>query len=252
MLPPRFCLTMTQAQSEVLLGGRVPEDDPLLAAQQFVPYQFIQPLTIYQRVLEIGVGEGEGTTYLSTSAREVVGVDLIPGHLPRAAQKYRRANLSFQHMEATALRFPEASFDVVCSFQTIERIPEPQLPGYLAEIKRVMRPTGVCCLSTRNLAHHRKRGQPYQKSSSYENEFEAWQLHALLLDFFRAIELHGVHPSRTQRAFHRLKRWGVDRWLPRSVNPIRYYFDHATPDAFLVLPDFSSKALDLIAVCRFR
>ena len=242
---------MTQAQSEAQLCGVTPEDhDPRFVAQHMAAYVFARPLASGKRVLEVGFGSGYGTRFLAEVAQEIIGIDMAPGNIPRASEQYRRSNLQFQRMDATALTFPDHSFDLVCSFQVIEHIPEPLLPRYLSEISRVLRPDGTFCVSTLNLAHNMKPGKPYEKLIYHEKEFTAPELQRLLKQAFPSVELQGLHLTWRHQCYQRLKRWGLNKWGPASFNPVARFSQHASPQDFTTSRNVSAAALDLIAVCR--
>lgn len=242
---------MTQAQRDAHVCGLVPEHhDARFVAQHLAAYAFTRQFVSGKRVLEVGFGEGYGANYLAETAREVVGVDLAPGNAPRAQATYPRPNLRFLHMEGTALHFPDGAFDVVGSFQVIEHIPEAQIPAYLAEIKRVLAPRGVACLSTLNLAHNMKPGRPYEKLCYHEKEFTGPELEALLRQAFPRVELHGLYLTPRHRLNQRLKKWGLMRLGPQRLNPIARYFERMGVEGFQTRPRATPGALDLIAVCR--
>jgi ubiquinone/menaquinone biosynthesis C-methylase UbiE len=242
---------MTRAQTEAYCCGIAPEEnDPQFVAQHLSACHFARRFAKGKRVLEVGFGEGYGASYLAEIAREVIGIDLAPGNIARASAKYRRANLYFQQMDATRLSFPEESFDVVCSFQVIEHIPEPQLLAYLAELARVLRSDGLACLSTLNLAHNMKPGRPYEKLVYHEKEFTAPELAQLLQQVFPKTQLYGLHRTMRHEAYQRLKKWGLERFGPRRLNPVARFYERVSVRDFAVSKDVSQAALDLIAVCR--
>jgi len=242
---------MTQAQSDAYECGIVPEHtDARFASQHLAAYAFTRRFAQGKRVLEIGFGDGYGAHFLAEIAREVTGIDMAPGNIPRAQAKYPRSNLRFLHMEGSELRFPDQSFDVVGSFQVIEHIPEAQLPKFLSEIHRVLGPQGLCCLSTLNLEHNIKPGKPYEKLCYHEKEFTGSELRQLLETVFPSVELHGLYLTPAHRAFQRLKKWGLDRWGPGRLNPIARFYQAMSVDAFDTKPAVSHAALDLLAVCR--
>jgi 2-polyprenyl-3-methyl-5-hydroxy-6-metoxy-1,4-benzoquinol methylase len=192
---------------------------------------------------------GYGAHYLADAAKVVTGIDMARGNAPRAAAKYLRPNLRFLHMEGSRPNFPDGSFDLVCNFQVIEHVPEPQLPAFVAEMRRLLAPGGLCCLSTLNLEHNMKPGKPYQKLCYHEKEFTGPQLRALLSRSFPSVELHGLYLSPTHRLYQRLKKWGLHRLGSTALNPIARFYEHVTVDDFVTKPSVSRDALDLIAVC---
>ncbi len=242
---------MTQAQRDAHECGINPEHtDPRFLSQHLAAYAFARRLVQGKRVLEIGFGDGYGAHYLAETAQQVTGVDMAAGNITHAQTKYARPNLRFLHMEGTQLHFPNASFDVVGSFQVIEHIPEPDLIPHLTEVSRVLVPGGIYCLSTLNLEHNMKPGRPYEKLCYHEKEFTGPELSALLRRVFPHVEMHGLHLTWQHRVFQRLKRWGLNRFGPPSMNPITLFYNHMTVEAFTTKPTVSATSLDLIAVCR--
>lgn len=105
-------------------------------------------------VLDVACGLGYGSAILAsgTGARRVHGVDLSDWAVRYARVHYSSARLplDFQAGDATRLTaFPDASVDLVVSFETLEHMPNPgQL---LAEFARVLRPGGRFVGSVPNL-----------------------------------------------------------------------------------------------------
>ncbi len=234
-------LLVTQAQTDAELCGLIPEEnDPGFVAQHLSAYAFIRPQLAGKRVLEVGFGDGYGAAYLAEGAAEVGGVDIVPGNAPRAQAKYPASNLVFRHFDGMRLPFPEGAFDAAVSCQVIEHVPEPQLPAWLSEIRRVLKPGGQFFVSTLNLDQAMKPGKPYQKLIYHEKEFTAPELEALLKQVFSSVTLFGLHPSFKHRFFRRLKRWGFF---------VRSYFSRMTVRDFVVRPADLRRAVDLLALC---
>ena len=241
---------MSLAEHSHLTGIAPDTVDAKFFSEHRSAYTFTKRFAAGKRVLEIGFGDGYGAAELAEVAVEVFGIDTTAPNIPRAQQKYGRPNLRFERMDGTTLDFPDRSFDLVCSFQVIEHIPEPLLPIYVGEIYRVLRIGGAACLSTLNLAHNMKPGQPYEKLHCHEKEFTAPELRAVLSTTFSNIELLGLHLTMRHRAFQRLKRWGIDRLGPAEMNPVRDFYRRVSVDDFVVTRDISVRAIDLYAVCR--
>ncbi len=94
------------------------------------------------RVLEVGVGTGI-TLGLYPPASTVVGIDLSEPMLEKARARVLRkglANASLLAMDAAALQFADATFDVVYAPYLISVVPEPARVA--REMRRVCRPGG--------------------------------------------------------------------------------------------------------------
>ena len=242
---------MTQAQDDAYVCGVVPEEtDARFLSQHLAAYTFARRFAQGKRVLEIGFGEGYGASYLAEVAQDVTGIDMAPGNIPIAQRKYPRENLHFRQMEGTRLDFPDGSFDVVGSFQVIEHIPEPRLAGHLTEVRRVLSPGGIYCLSTLNLEHNMKPGTRYEKLCYHEKEFTGPELRGLLQQFFPSVEMYGLYLTGRHRFFLRLKRWGLMKLGPARVNPVARFYERVSVEDYRTKPGISRHALDLIAVCR--
>jgi ubiquinone/menaquinone biosynthesis C-methylase UbiE len=104
-------------------------------------------LVLGERVLEVGCGTGE--IALRAKARtgptgSVAGIDPSPEMIAVARQKAARANLDIDYRVAgaEALPFADATFDVVLSSLMMHHLPEDLKPRALAEIRRVLKPSG--------------------------------------------------------------------------------------------------------------
>ncbi len=97
-----------------------------------------------QRVLEVGCGTGLVLQRVARFAAQAKGVDVSPGMLEHA----RRRGLDVVEGSATALPFPDASFDVAYSFKVLAHIPD--LDACLREMARVIRPGGFVVFDAYN------------------------------------------------------------------------------------------------------
>ena len=109
-------------------------------------------------LLEVGCGTGNYLAALEPHLGRLVGLDLEPAMLERAAAKLEAAleagRLELRHGSALDLPWPEASFDAVLINQVLHHLPgeagDP-FAGWkraLAEIARVLRPGGVAVIGT--------------------------------------------------------------------------------------------------------
>lgn len=95
-------------------------------------------------VLEAGCGTGLILKELAPHARRAVGVDLSAGMLAHA----QRRGLPVVQASVTDLPFPDASFDVVCSFKVLAHV--ERIRDALAELSRITRPGGHLVLEFYN------------------------------------------------------------------------------------------------------
>ncbi len=144
-------------------------------------YHFVASMARDRRVLDVASGEGYGSALLALTAREVVGVDAAADAIAHARTAYKdKRNLRFVSADCSALPFPDAAFDLVVSFETIEHITAQR--EFLAEIRRVLAPGGLLLLSSPNKAEYcdrRSYANPFHVAELYRDE-----LRALLDEFF--------------------------------------------------------------------
>ena len=95
------------------------------------------------RLLEVGVGTGISLPDYGPNIR-VVGIDLSPDMLGKARERVARQGLKnvegLHEMDATALAFPDTSFDMAAAMYVITVTPEPE--RVLDEMARVVKPGG--------------------------------------------------------------------------------------------------------------
>lgn len=102
-----------------------------------------------ERVIEIGFGPGIAVEQAAGRAAFVAGVDFSRAMLASAqrrnAEAVRAGRVDLRHGDASALPFPEASFDAAYSIHSIYFWPQPL--AALREIRRVLRPGGRLALT---------------------------------------------------------------------------------------------------------
>ncbi len=97
-------------------------------------------------VLDVACGEGYGSALMMQTARSVVGLDVSATAVAHAQASYTAEGLRYEQASALALPLPDASVDMVVSFETLEHFTEHDV--FLREIKRVLRPNGLLLIST--------------------------------------------------------------------------------------------------------
>lgn len=109
------------------------------------------------RLLEVGVGTGLALPHYGPQF-EVTGVDLSPHMLAKAAVRARTVGrrVSLHEMDAGALVFPDAHFDVVVAMFVMTVVPDPA--RVMHELARVTRPGGTVVLVNHFSVEHGLRG----------------------------------------------------------------------------------------------
>lgn len=93
--------------------------------------------------LDLGCGEGRVSRVLKSCGYRVTAVDVV-GELVEAARQVGSAD-DYAVAAATALPFAEAGFDLVVAYNVLMDLDD--VPGAIAEIRRVLRPSGYVLVS---------------------------------------------------------------------------------------------------------
>lgn len=135
---------------DVLFQGAIPENyDRYLGPVMFEPWAKDLVLRLadrkYERVLEIACGTGIVSRRLRDAlpaTTEIIATDLNPDMFEFAKRKFRKdENITWQQADASALPFPDCSFDAaVCQFGVMF---VPDKAAAMRESYRVLRNAGV-------------------------------------------------------------------------------------------------------------
>ena len=148
-----------------------------IAHEHWHRYAFARRFVGGKRVLDVACGEGYGSALLARTARVVTGIDIAAEAIAHAREHYRdRGNVEFLQGSATSLALPDASVDLVVSFETLEHLPRTDQPRMLAEFARVLADDGLLLLSAPNPVEYsiaRNYCNPYHLYEPTREELEA-------------------------------------------------------------------------------
>jgi SAM-dependent methyltransferase len=95
-------------------------------------------------MLEVGPGPGASTDWLRHKVKRLVALESDEQAAAKLVQKYGPDGVEVVTGDATAMSFPDDSFDSAASFTMLHHVPTAALQNrLLAEVLRVLRPGGV-------------------------------------------------------------------------------------------------------------
>lgn len=157
-------------------------------------------------VLDVGCGDGFLLGLLTGAGRRLVGVEMETAALAWAREKLAGEDgWSVLRGSAYALPVPSDTFDVVTMTDVIEHLPAPA--ASLAEIARVLKPSGRLVLTTPKFRPDRKWDE------RHEREYRPEEMRAALEPHFERVELSYFWPMRWSRWYSTRYGWHLIRWL---------------------------------------
>ena len=148
--------------------------DPDLMNEHWARYQFAKPLVHGKLVVDAGCGVGYGSAFLAASARLVLALDTSTEALRAAREEYSHPKVALINADCGRLPLPDASVDVVASFEVIEHLNDWQ--SLISEAARVLAPHGQLLVSTPNRIYSQESRQepnPYHVHEFDYSEFES-------------------------------------------------------------------------------
>jgi SAM-dependent methyltransferase len=228
----------------------VPDDTEAgVVALHLKRYSFALPWCMGREVLDAGCGVGCGTAFLADAAQRVVGGDVDESAIVYARERYARPNTDFVVFDATAMPFEDRSFDVVCSFETVEHVTDPE--ALVGEAARVLRPGGTFIVSTprADVTTHAP-ANPHHRVELSLGDFDR-----MLRKSFSTVAIYGERrpQTRAHRMFQRLDVLGLRRRsaLLRRASALTGTpaVEHLTLDDVVISRERADSADVLVAVC---
>jgi len=106
--------------------------------------ELVQRLPRGALVLDAGCGAGVPVTRILSQYFQVVGVDFAEVQIQLARQLIPQ--VQFVCQDITALTFPDATFDAICSYYAIIHIPRQAHEALLQQFFRLLKPSGLALL----------------------------------------------------------------------------------------------------------
>jgi tocopherol O-methyltransferase len=123
-----------------------------------------------QRILDAGCGVGGSAMWLAQACElEVIGINIVPGHVERANRYSRERGLDnrirFEQQDFHHTTFADASFDVVWAQESV--VHSADKGAFLAEAFRLLKPGGKLVM-----LEYFRSGRPYKEPD--EKLLESW------------------------------------------------------------------------------
>jgi len=249
----------------------------LVYLRHLFSYEFIKESVSEQScVLEVGCGEGYGTSRLSSVVKHIIGVDVDERVIEYASKKYGSENCSFKLSNGVTLPFDTNMFDVVVSLEVIEHIQDDI--KFLTEIRRVVKAKGTYILTTPNKTY---RIRPHKKpwNRFHVREYSPDELENTLKTIFSDVrvwgicgsaEIQNIEQARVKQAqkfanliplnLRRLIPVSLETWMitllktllkkPHSSQNTRDFLEAYTIHDYHLVKEHVEESLDLLAICK--
>lgn len=204
------------------------------------------------RVLDLGCGDGFRAAILARAGCEVTARSSDEARVRRAEETYARSGLAFEHGQLPVTGHPEGAFEAVVCCGVLERLPDPS--PLLGEAQRLLGPGGILLLATSNrLTSSPGRTRPIAPGHAWE--YTRAELHKLIRDRFRGVELRGLVAGRRLRALERVTGEPLHLLLRRLPTADRSWWLRASlgwlrPNHFEVRTTGLDEAIDLLAAAE--
>jgi len=160
-----------------------------------------------EEILEIGCGEGYGTSLISKGVKTIVSLDVDLKTLKDAREKYGD-NCNFVLYDGANLPIKSDKFDGVVSFQVIEHVRDDS--KYVSEIQRVLKNDGIFLCTTPNRTYRLKPGQkpwnPFHLREYYSKDLEN-----ILKNSFSEVKVVGIRGTDEVQSIE------IKRVKPRGI-----------------------------------
>ncbi len=221
-----------------------------------------------KKIIEIGSGEGYGAAYLSDGPFDISCYDLSEEIADHAKKTYPRNNIRFASFDGKRIPEEDNSFDAAISFQVIEHVPD--VPAYLKEISRVLKPGGIFLCTTPNRHYRLKPGQkPWNEF--HLREYHDHELQKELKDVFYQVEVWGIRAEDElqQLEYNRVKNsknssplknmipLSLRKWVKSAIKKTKpipspeddFKDKYSLKDYHVIKKEVNENSLDLLGYC---
>jgi SAM-dependent methyltransferase len=189
---------------EIRLGPAVANayvTDPKLLGFIAARYKFIAKMIAgAEAVLEVGCGDGFGAPIVAQAVRQLVCTDIDEATLKDNAERLKVfQNVEFHYFDFRAQAFPEAK-DALYSVDVLEHIFPAEEPGFLANMRRSLKPHGIALFGTPNITSEQYASQ-YSRQG-HVNLKDHQTLRAALIPHFHNIFVFSMNDEVVHTGYY--------------------------------------------------
>jgi len=126
-------------------------------------------------ILEIACGYGRWTQYLKDLSKELTVVDLSTSCINACQERFaNETHISYFVNDGQSLdMIPDESKDFIFSFDSLVHAEAPILKGYITQLKRILKPSGIAFIHHSNLGEYPiySRITPFSKTHKWLTRF---------------------------------------------------------------------------------
>jgi SAM-dependent methyltransferase len=195
-----------------ITSGHLTSDAPLHYRLLFA-YKAAASFLQGGKLLEVGCGIGRGIPFLLPKVSEYQAIDKNRRLLESLRKQYPQATFISGRVPPLT-QIPDNAFDYVLSFQVIEHIADDKL--FVKELHRVLKPGGMLVLTTPN------RLRSLTRNPWHVREYTAEELAALLLPFFKEVDMRGIAGNEKVERYHQANAASVAKWKQWDLLKLEY------------------------------
>lgn len=210
-------------------------------------YLFALKFCAGKKILDAACGFGYGSYLLSTSAKQVFGIDLDETRINYAREKYGNDNIQYFVSDVTVTEFEKDSFDTIVSIETFEHISPDDAEKFLDEVKRLLKPGGIFIMSTPN----RPVFDQITRVEDHINEVDVEELHELISKHFNSVEFYHqrknvINEMKAYYSVIKMDRFKLRQLFPKKLRKLvnRFVAKDVTRDIDTLLPTVQVQKAD--------
>jgi ubiquinone/menaquinone biosynthesis C-methylase UbiE len=140
--------------------------------------------------LEVSSGLGGGVLWISTAYKPstITGLDIAADAVHKCRERYGSQNVRFEHGDAQAMPFSDNSFDVVINIES--SLNYPDMPAFLREVARIMRPGGYFLFGDYRMA---------AKMARLRTMLQNMRMKLILMEDITESIIHGLEYQESQK-----------------------------------------------------